>query len=229
MRHDRRFESPDAMAEGLAARIARELSEAVADHGFASLLLSGGRTPRRMFERLSGKPLAWNKVKISLTDERLVPASEPASNEYLVRHHLLQNEAQAAVFIPLWQGEGDPVESAIEAVSALEKPFAVAVLGIGEDGHFASLFPGMPDLRSALDPAASQLAAFVPALAGREPRVSLTVRAILDAKALIISFEGEDKRRVFERALEPGAVEELPIRAILGQNIVPVDIYWSAA
>jgi 6-phosphogluconolactonase/glucosamine-6-phosphate isomerase/deaminase len=87
----------------------------------------------------------------------------------------------------------------------------------------------MPDLRSALDPAASQLAAFVPALAGREPRVSLTVRAILDAKALIISFEGEDKRRVFERALEPGAVEELPIRAILGQNIVPVDIYWSAA
>ena len=71
--------------------------------------MSGGRTPRRMFERLSGKPLAWNKVKISLTDERLVPASEPASNEYLVRNELLQYEAQAAVFIPLWQGEGDPV------------------------------------------------------------------------------------------------------------------------
>jgi 6-phosphogluconolactonase len=228
MRHDRRFESPDAMAEALAARIAGELSQAVAAQGSASLIVSGGRTPRRMFEQLSRQALPWNKVKISLTDERLVPATEPDSNERLVRDHLLQNQAQAAVFIPLWQGEGDPVESAVEAISALDRPSAMVVLGLGEDGHVASLFPGLQDLGRALDPGAGRIAIFVPAVNGRQPRVSLTFATLLDTNSLVISFEGQQKRQIFERALAPGPVEELPIRAILNQNIVPVDVYWSA-
>jgi 6-phosphogluconolactonase len=227
MMHDRRFDSPNAMAEALAARIAVELSQAIAAQGSASLIVSGGQTPRRMFDKLSRQPLAWNKVKISLADERLVPATEPDSNERLVRDYLLQNEAQAAVFIPLWLGEGDPVESAVEAISAMDKPFAAVVLGLGEDGHFASLFPGLQDLSRALDPGSSRIAIFVPAIAGRQPRVSLTLATLLDTPSLMISFEGEAKRQVFERALMPGPVEELPIRAILHQNIVPVDIYWS--
>lgn len=227
MRHDRRFDSSDAMAEALAAAIAGELSQAVAAQGSASLIVSGGRTPRRMFDHLSRKSLAWNRVKISLADERLVPATEPDSNERLVRDHLLQNEAQAAVFIPLWQGEGDPVESAIEAISALDKPFTLVVLGMGDDGHFASLFPGVQDLSSALDPGSSRMAMFIPALPGRQPRVSLTLATLLDANSLVVCFEGEEKRQVLERALLPGRVEELPIRAILNQNAVPVDVYWS--
>jgi 6-phosphogluconolactonase len=228
MMHDRRFDSPNAMAEALAARIAVELSQTIAAKGSASLIVSGGQTPRRMFDKLSRQPLAWNKVKISLADERLVPATEPDSNERLVRDYLLQNEAQAAVFIPLWQGEGDPVESAVEAISAMNKPFAAVVLGIGEDGHFASLFPGLQDLSRALDLGSSRIAIFVPAMADRQPRVSLTLATLLDTNSLMISFEGEAKRQVFERALTPGPVEELPVRAILHQNIVPVDIYWSA-
>lgn len=228
MMHDWRFDSPNAMAAALAARIAGELSQSIAAQGSASLIVSGGQTPRRMFEQLSRQPLAWNKVKISLADERLVPATEPDSNERLVRDYLLQNEAQAAVFIPLWQGEGDPVESAVEAISAMDKPFAVVVLGLGEDGHFASLFPGLQDLSRALGPGTSRIAIFVPAIAGRQPRVSLTLATLIDTNSLMISFEGEAKRQVFERALMPGPVEELPIRAILHQSIVPVDIYWSA-
>jgi 6-phosphogluconolactonase len=227
MRHDRRFESPEAMAEGLASAIAAELSEAIAAQSTASLILSGGRTPRRMFERLSVRPLAWNRVKISLADERLVPATEPESNERLVRDHLLKNEAQAAVFIPLWQGEGDPVESAIEAISALDRPFTKVVLGMGQDGHFASLFPSTPGLSAALDPASSRVAVFIPPLAGRQPRVSLTLGALLNTRSIAISFAGHDKRRVFERALLPGSLDDLPVRAILHQNIVPVDVYWS--
>jgi 6-phosphogluconolactonase len=227
MRHDRPFDSPEAMAEALATAIAAELSQAIAAHGEASLVLSGGRTPRRLFSYLSRIALSWNRVKITLADERLVPASDPDSNERLIRDHLLQNEAQRAVFVPLWQGEGDPVESANEAVSALRRPLDVVVLGMGEDGHFASLFPGMPGLSAALNPASERRAIFVPATPVRQPRVSLTLAVLLDAAMIFLSFEGQAKRSVMERALLPGPVEDLPIRALLRQSAVALDVYWS--
>jgi 6-phosphogluconolactonase len=166
-------------------------------------------------------------VKITLADERLLPATDLESNERLVRDRLLRREAQAAVFIPLWQGEGDPVESAIEAVCNMERPFAMVVLGLGDDGHIGSLFPGMPGLGRALYSAADLTAVFVPGQASRQPRVSLTVATLLDTRRIALSFTGEPKRRVFESALAPGAVEDLPVRAILRQTKVPVDVYWS--
>jgi 6-phosphogluconolactonase len=204
----------------------RHFGQAVAERGSAGLIVSGGRTPRPMFEALSRKPLPWNRVKITLADERLVPATDAQSNERLVRDHLLQNEAQAAVFLPLWQGEGDPIECAAEAVAAMPKPFALVALGIGEDGHFASLFPDIPDLRDALDRNSDRIAIFVPPRDTREPRVSLTLATLLKTQALAISFEGPTKRRVFEDALLPGKVEVLPLRALLHQKSVPVDVYW---
>jgi 6-phosphogluconolactonase len=229
MRHERPFDSPDAMAEALAKAISAELAQAIAARGQASLVLSGGRTPLRMFSYLSRVHLAWNRVKITLADERLVPASASDSNERVIRDHLLQNEAQAAVFMPLWQGEGDPVECAMEAVSALRRPFDVVVLGMGEDGHFASLFPGIPDLSLALDPASERIAIFVPATPARQPRVSLTLAVLLDAAMIFLSFQGQAKRSVLSRALAPGPPEALPIRAVLRQNAVALDVYWSSA
>jgi 6-phosphogluconolactonase len=226
MSDDQRFDSSAAMAQALAARIASDLAQAVAAKGTASLIVSGGRTPRPMFQELSRKPLAWNRVKISLADERLVPATDADSNERLVRDHLLQNEAQGAVFLPLWQGEGDPVECAAEAISAMQRPFALVALGIGEDGHFASLFPDAPDLRQALDPNSDHIAIFVPPSDGRQPRVSLTLATLLKTRSLVVSFEGQMKRQVFEQALAPGPAEELPVRALLRQDSVPVDVYW---
>lgn len=215
------------MSEALAADIALALAQRVAEKGSASLILSGGRTPGLMFDELSRLPLPWNRVKITLADERLVPATDPQSNERLVRDRLLRGEAQAAVFIPLWQGEGDPVESALEAVCNMERPFAMVVLGLGDDGHIASLFPRMPGFGRALDPAADLAAVFVPGQTSRQPRVSLTLATLLDAGRIALSFTGEAKRRVFESALAPGAVEDLPVRAILRQTNVPVDVYWS--
>jgi 6-phosphogluconolactonase len=161
---EHRFATPAAMAEALAADIASALSESIAAAGRASLIVSGGRTPQTMFDDLSHRELAWNRVTLSLADERLVPATDPDSNERLVRDHLLQNEAQHAVFVPLWQGEGDPVEGAAEALRNIARPFAMVILGLGEDGHFASLFPGIPNLARALDPTADLPAIFVPAL-----------------------------------------------------------------
>jgi 6-phosphogluconolactonase len=225
--NDRQFETEVAMSEALAADIALALAQQIAERGLASLILSGGRTPGLMFDELSRLPLPWNRVKITLADERLVPATDPQSNERLVRDRLLRGEAQAAVFIPLWQGEGDPVVSAIEAICNMERPFAMVVLGLGDDGHIASLFPRMPGLGRAFDPAADLTAVFVPGQASRLPRVSLTLATLLDARRIALSFTGEAKRRVFESALAPGAVEDLPVRAILRQTNVPVDVYWS--
>jgi 6-phosphogluconolactonase len=216
------------MAAALAESIALELSEAIASRGHASLVVSGGRTPVLMFDHLARARLAWNKVTVTLADERLVPATDADANERLVRDHLLQNEAERAVFLPLWQGEGDPVESALEAVSAMNRPFDVVLLGIGEDGHFASLFPRMPGLAAALDPASVSLAVFIEDAGARHPRVSLTLAALMDARLIFLSFAGTAKREVFERAMQPGPPEDLPIRAVLRQNAVPVDVYWSA-
>jgi 6-phosphogluconolactonase len=225
--NDRRFETELAMAEALAADIALALAQSIAETGSAGLILSGGSTPGLMFDELSRLRLGWTRVKITLADERLVPATDLESNERLVRDRLLRGEAQAAVFIPLWQGEGDPVESAIEAVCNIERPFAMVVLGLGDDGHIASLFPGMPGLGRTLDPAADLTAVFVPGQASRRPRVSLTVATLLDTRRVALSFVGEAKRRVLQNALAPGAVEDLPVRAILRQTKVPVDVYWS--
>jgi 6-phosphogluconolactonase len=224
---EHRFATPAAMAEALAADIASALSESIAAAGRASLIVSGGRTPQTMFDDLSHRELAWNRVTLSLADERLVPATDPDSNERLVRDHLLQNEAQHAVFVPLWQGEGDPVEGAAEALRNIARPFAMVILGLGEDGHFASLFPGIPNLARALDPTADLPAIFVPALGDRKPRISLTAALLLDSRRIVLAFTGEAKRRIFDAARAPGAVEEVPVRAILRHAKVPVHVYWS--
>jgi len=227
MRHERRFESSESLADALAAAATDRLAQAIADHGEASLIVSGGRTPVLLFDRLSRQPLDWERIAITLADERLVPASHPASNERLVRDHLLRNAARAAAFHPLWPGEGDPVEAALEALSSLRKPYDLLLLGMGEDGHFASLFPDTPGLAQALDPSSDRLALFVPASGSREPRVSLTLAAILDTALIVVSFTGAAKRGTFEKALEPGPVGDLPIRALLQQTRVPLDVYWS--
>jgi 6-phosphogluconolactonase/glucosamine-6-phosphate isomerase/deaminase len=107
-----------------------------------------------------------------------------------------------------------------------EPRFDLMLMGIGEDGHFASLFPDVPDLRRALDPNSDRIAMFVPPRDGRKPRVSLTLATLLKTRSLVVSFEGQMKRRVLEEALAPGPVEELPVRALLHQDSVPVDVYW---
>ena len=227
MRHEKRFATPAALAEALAAHLAGRLRHDIASRGRASLILSGGRSPAPMFEALAEADLKWGKVDVTLADERLVPAEHPASNAGLVGRHLLKGNAEPANFVPLWKGTGDPAKGAQEALAHLARPFTAVVLGLGEDGHFASLFPDLPDLADALDPGHSAVAVEVPEIQGREPRVSLTLPTLTDASEIILAFSGAAKRAVFERAGADGPVEELPVRAILRQGRAPVDVYWS--
>ena len=223
-------EHPDAatLTAALAQEVVRRLKEDLARQDLAVLVVSGGKSPIPLFQALSGQPLDWARVTVTLADERWVPADHPDSNEGLVRTHLLKGKAAAAAFLPLYTGEDAP-EAAAEAVAtrleALPRPFSQVILGMGEDGHTASLFPDAPELAQGLGTPAYALAVR-PGLAPH-PRMSLSLKALLDSRDIALSTSGEVKRRLLERALGEGPAEELPVRAILRQTAVPVTIHWA--
>jgi 6-phosphogluconolactonase len=160
-------------------------------------------------------------VVVTLSDERCVPPGDAASNQKLVRERLLVGAAAKAHLIPLWPL---PERAALEAIA----PFDAVMLGMGEDGHIASLIPGDPGLAAAMDPQGQALLADVPAGLGSPPlaRVTLTLKALLSARAIFLLTAGGAKREVLERAL---AGEDLPVRALLKQTTVPVRVLWAPA
>nr|WP_272212789.1 6-phosphogluconolactonase [Marinicella sp. W31]MDC2878708.1 6-phosphogluconolactonase [Marinicella sp. W31] len=149
-----KFENGDALASALAADVAERLAAAIADNGTASIAVSGGSTPKAFFRALSTTPIDWEKVTVTLVDERFVPEDNPRSNHRLVKENLLLGPAAEARFIPLYQNV-ENVEEAAEIVTnkvlATSLPFDVVVLGMGTDGHTASFFPGGDTLAKALD------------------------------------------------------------------------------
>lgn len=222
------FEHPGPLAEALAESVAEDLRAAVAARGHASLVLSGGRTPELFLEALSRQLMPWSHVTVTLTDERWVARTDPQSNENLIRSKLLQGDAEEARLVPLKTEAATPEEGAAEVEARLEaiaRPFDVVVLGMGEDGHIASLFPHDP----ALAPAAGRDQKLSVAVARPEgpARISLSLRALLDSRRIILLFTGDKKWHTYRLALGRGPLAELPVRAILGRGREPIDVYWS--
>lgn len=216
--HRSEFANGEALAHGLADWTADHLRKAIAARGAALLIVSGGKSPARFFELLSNLELDWPRVSITLADERRVADDSPRSNARLVREKLLQNRAQAASFTPLADVRL-PADRELAAASArianLPSPADVVVLGMGDDGHTASWFPGAQGLAEAIDPGARQLVAPMVAADAPEPRLTLTGRVLLRARAIALEIEGEKKLATFATALEPGPEEAMPIRAVL--------------
>lgn len=212
-RHD--FPNRDTLAAGLADRVALGLSRAISRKGESVLAVSGGTTPTLFFEHLSRQPIAWEKVAITLVDERQVDEDSPRSNARLARQNLLQNHAAAAKFVPLFRNE--------LAASALE--FDIVVLGMGEDGHTASFFPGGNKLATALDLKNTTALLTMSAPTAPEPRLTFTLAHLLKAKILCLHIEGQNKQAAFEKAVAGTDVMEMPIRAVL-QSDRPLDIFW---
>jgi 6-phosphogluconolactonase len=215
------FPTPGAAAEVAAYEIARLLKHGLDTHGRASLVATGGRSPGPVYDRLTDAALDWARVVVTLSDERCVAANDPQSNAALVRRRLLQGAAAKAHLLPLWP-EPDPA-----ALPAL-LPFDAVMLGMGEDGHVASLLPGDPALPALLDAETPQLTAPVPAGLGKPPlpRVTLTLSALLRSHGVFLLVSGKAKREVLARA-QGG--EDLPVRALIGQSRVPVRVFWSPA
>lgn len=225
-----RFADAAEQASALAKKVSDALAEALKSRAKASLVVSGGRTPAAMFSQLATAPLDWARVCVTLADERWVDPSSEASNERLVRSTLLVGAAKAAVFTGLKTPAREPsggVTEAWQRCSQLPQPFDQVLLGLGDDGHFASLFPGAAGLTDALDERAAPACVAITPLDAPHPRISLNLAALLQSRSIGIQICGEAKWDVYQRALEPGPFSEMPIRAVLRQRKVPVDIYWS--
>src|ERR1700722_18190393 len=214
----REFADGEKLAQGLADWTAERLREGVAARGVGFLIVSGGKSPARFFDLLSTSDLEWSRVAITLADERRVADDSPRSNARLVRERLLRNRAKAASFTPLADvrlPEDQELAAASARIANLQTPADVVILGMGDDGHTASWFPGAEGLAEAMDPAARQLVVPIVAPDAPEPRLTLTGRVILRARAIALEIQGEAKLATFAAALAPGRVEAMPIRAVL--------------
>jgi 6-phosphogluconolactonase len=222
------FESREAATTAAANRLADALLRRLNGNGNASLVVSGGTSPAKCLEELSSAPLDWQRVHILLSDERWVPVDDPNSNENMVRRTLLQNCAAHAHLLPIYDGSTDVLSrcQALEVeIRAIPIPFAAALIGMGEDGHFASLFPDFDQLKSGLDVDFSGLCMPVSTAASAHARISLTLAAISRSDEVVLLIFGDAKRGVYEQAkLDSNG---FPVSRLLRQKRAPVHVYWA--
>ena len=225
-------EFPDrtSLVRELTEQIGELLNKGMLKSGRASLALSGGSTPVALFESLSLLDISWKNVDITLVDERWVEATEEDSNERLVRTHLLQNKAAAAAFTGMKNpavtvGEGE--KECEQQLQNIARPFDVLILGMGGDGHTASLFPGAEKLAAVTAMDSGRTCMGLAPLTAPHERMSLTLPVILDSRQLFLHIVGQEKKDVLNKALTDGPFEEMPIRYVLKQQSTPISVYWA--
>ncbi len=222
-----RSESIESAAASLAEQVSAVLRAAVSARKQASLLVPGGRTPVAFFRALRRHDIPWKQVAIGLTDERWVPSEHADSNERLVRAELLVGAAAVAQWVPLHNPAPSAAQGAEQSwrnMGRLGRPFDAVVLGMGEDGHFASLFPDSPGLATALDPAATPACVPMRATSAPADRISLNLAALADSRRVFLFITGERKLALIEAS---GLRDPLPIDALLAlRNPEPV-ICWA--
>lgn len=227
-----KYPNSQLLIEDLTAHIVKELQQAINNKGHASIAVSGGKTPIPLFKLLSQQDLDWHNVFITLVDDRWVDDTDDASNEKLVLTYLLQNKAKLANFVGLKNSCDNPFDGAEITDKILNKipmPFDVLILGMGEDGHTASLFPGATNLMAGLDMKSGRKVVGMTPLTAPLDRITLTLPTILDSQNIYLHLVGESKMQVLEQAEKGDDINQMPIRAILQQNKVNVIGFWTAS
>lgn len=217
-----------AWADAAADKIADQLTAGIGQRNVASLIVAGGTTPQPIFERLNAMPLNWPRIQVGLTDERWIDPAHADSNERLVRHVLLRGEAKAVQFHSLYNGAKRPsagVKAAETTMATMARPFDVVLLGMGTDGHFASLFPGIPNLAAGLDPSNPATCLAIDTPQSGYPRMSLTLSALLNAKLILVAIAGRPKRTVASQAMTGKAT--MPIAALMAARKDDLEILWT--
>lgn len=225
------YDDADEFAGAVAGDIQFIIESAIEARGAAVIALAGGRTPQPAFEKLAEAKIDWKRVTIIPTDDRLVPMGDPLSNATMIAKTFLPKGARV---IPITSEAAEDYKASGRAADArlqdLHWPLDLCLLGVGADGHTASIFPG-PDLEEALNgPKERRALGVMPdPLPPEAPvaRVTLSLAAITSARALMIAVTGQAKRDVIEAAIEEGVGSPYPIGRVLAQSELPVDIHWS--
>jgi 6-phosphogluconolactonase len=223
------YDSADEMSEAVAGDVGFIIESALDARGASLIALPGGETPQPIYKKLVAKKLPWKQVTIIPTDERLVPMDDERSNIRGIAKTFLPAGARV---IPIAADIADyrlAGNSADARLQDLPWPPDLVWLGMGEDGHTASLFAG-PDLQDALDaPKARRAVGVMPdpmPLDAPVPRITLTRSAILSARTMLITITGDGKRKLLEQAIEDGHSSKLPIGRVLAEAEQPIDIHW---
>ena len=225
------YDSADDMADAVAGDVQFIIESALDARGGAVIALPGGKTPVPVYERLADAKLDWKRVMIVPTDDRLVPMGDPLSNITMIGKAFIPLGARVT---PITSEAAADYKAAGRAADArlqdLHWPLDLCLLGVGADGHTASIFPG-PDLDEALQgPKERRALGVMPdPLPPEAPvaRVTLSLAAITSARALMVAVSGQPKRDVIEAAIEQGAGSTHPIGRVLAETELPVDIHWS--
>lgn len=223
------FKQRELLDSALADKVADILTKAIKSNGKASIAVSGGSTPKGFFHALSKKKLAWHAITITLADERWVDNDSTDSNTKLVHEHLLQNEAVQAKFFHLKEGEFLTDETLVDLNLVAEQellPLDVLILGMGEDGHTASLFPCSDEITQCLALDSPALLKVTPKTAPHQ-RISFSLAALVKSKHTFLHITGFGKKQVLAAALAGQESTEMPIRAFLQTPDVNTQVYWA--
>jgi len=230
MYHLNDFSSREQLDITLAEQVSSLLQSALALKGKASIAVSGGSTPKGFFKALSEKNVDWEKVTITLADERWVDINSNDSNTRLVHEHLLQNKASAAKFFHLKQGEHlcdkTLVDLNLTANNTL-LPLDVLILGMGEDGHTASLFPCSEQIQQGLAQGNSNALMQVTPTTASHQRITFSFAALSESKNIFLHISGDSKKQVLNNALVSTNIYAMPIRAFLHNDNIMTQVYWA--
>ena len=223
------YDSAEEMAEAVAGDVGFIVESALDARGSSLIALPGGSTPRPIYPVLAAKPLQWKKVTIIPTDDRLVPVDNDLSNARAIAGAFLPTGARVfPIATPLedYRAAGNAADARLQD---LPWPADLVWLGMGSDGHTASIFAG-PDLQDALDaPKARRAVGVMPDPMPEDApvaRVTLTRAAILSARTVLITIVGEQKKQLLEGAIADGQSSKLPIGRVLAEIEQPIDIHW---
>jgi 6-phosphogluconolactonase len=223
-----KFRTTEQLNAAFSRKIVKLLRDGIEENGRASLVVSGGRTPAELFNSLSKANLEWDKIDITLADERWVENADDASNEKMLRAKLLINNAANANFIPLKTQHSDATDAVLTCTANLQKihtPFDVLILGMGEDGHTASLFPCSEQISQGLDLESGNVFIAVQPTTAPNQRMSLTLPALLNSNQIFLHLTGESKKDVLQTVLSDDDALVMPIRAVI--NSADVELLWA--
>lgn len=231
-----KYTNRDELFFAVAERCQQQLQLALDKNNEASFIIPGGTTPGPAFAQLAKSTLNWDNITIAQSDERWLPPEHPQSNQGLTARTLLIDNARKANYVAMKNSHENAIDGEPQCNSdylKLASPFSVTMLGMGLDGHVASLFPNSKPISQGIDlnnpnPCIAIDGSGCPVAGDYPERMSLTLSAILNSDLIILLLTGDEKLKVIDLAAKENQPEKHPVSALLNQSNTPVEIFWAA-